>query len=597
MSLNKIKQLLHMQKNRIGLVSGAITLDEFDETEHPISACIDPKNWNIKLEVQAGYEPVKDETQKKFQRLKNFRLERKGLRKISSDGLETLLEDITLHECTHWEAPVDSGLGCPYDTYNHDKILEAVKQTLPEGKKQHAGYLTNAFEDILVNTRANEFQGDFSGQVLFWDNEGLNAKGKGQENFTPIYEAFVKLNMHLWGDAADRGLLKRHYSENQEVEKAVEKTIQELSLEKNIQDSRVLFDKKRWPKMARIFAKNMIDLIDETPQERLSAYSPEAGEDSEEQSGNGFDEKMKTGEGKEEIASGRYASKEGQSTNMTSFENLSSLYRRLARDIPVHVEAMTREQVLDIASLNYRSFDPEIDDPTKAKLSKIFITDQGLRFGHRDQPLTITAKSKIQRRSFPDFKMIIMDDSGSMQEAPDGTDNIGSTDFIPWGDNSKYHYALLGKEGVENFLQKQGISQYIRHGLSLFSSDTRYHESDFMGLDEQRKKAYSPKWGGTHLDASILEQALSGRESFVLSVSDGEVTNWGSEKDKIKRMSEGNNFAHIQIGGETRFSQDLESWEIPVYYVSSGKDLSKLMVEVTQSTYKKFYQEVEGGNN
>jgi hypothetical protein len=178
-----------------------------------------------------------------------------------------------------------------------------------------------------------------------------------------------------------------------------------------------------------------------------------------------------------------------------------------------------------------------------------------------------------------------------MAKAPDGSNNIGKTSFIPWGDNSKYHYALLGFYGIENFLQRQGVAQYINHGLSLFSSQTRYKEANFQGLDDVRKHALSPEWGSTRLDAGVLKDALRGRESFVLSLSDGGIGNWSSEKSEFRELAKNNYFAHIQIGGSTNFTSDLETWGIPVFYVNSGQDLSKLMIHVAKDAYEKFTQE------
>ena len=367
----------------------------------------------------------------------------------------------------------------------------------------------------------------------------------GQKNYTKFYEAFVKLNMHLFGDNTDKALLKRHYSNNTQINQAVKKTIQELNLQENIQDTSVLFRKENWPRMASIFAKNMAVLLEEAPTEKLSAYSNENGEQ-DKQEGNGVEQKTATREGKEEIAYGRYKSDEQLSPNITSYEQLDSLYRRLARAIPVNVEAMTKRNSLKITPLTYRPFDQEKDDIRKIKPTKLFLDDNGITFGYEKEPLTIIEKSKIQRRSFPDFKMVVLDNSGSMAEGING--NQGKTNTIPWGDNSKYHYALLGFYGIENFLQMQGIAQYIGHGLSLFSDSTRYKESNFTDLKKLRELALSPEFGNTRLDADTLLKALNGRESFVLSLSDGQIGNWDSAKEKFHELASKNYFAHIQIG-------------------------------------------------
>ncbi|PIN95143.1 hypothetical protein COU53_00850 [Candidatus Pacearchaeota archaeon CG10_big_fil_rev_8_21_14_0_10_30_48] len=583
MEITKLRQKLSGIKNQIGLVGGSINIQEIEGQKHNVNAHISPWTWNVEVNLRKGFNPLSTLRQRAYAKLKGIN---------EDDGLEVLVTDVSLHEFAHWSLPHSSKKGCPYDLYNHDKILEEIKTALPEGKKNHAEYVANAFEDMIINPRVREYQGSASGQILFWDNEGHSLKQQGENSFTPFYEAFVKLNLHLFGDSLDKSLLKKHYSNDEKVDNAVRKTIEELSLPEDIQNTNQLFVKSQWPQMAQIFAKNLADLLEKTPRERLSAYSnPESGTPNQDspQSGNGVSERMNTGKGKEEISLGRYESKEKQSSNIESFEQLNSLYRTLARSIPIEIENFSREQSLEIHPLNYRAFDSESDDARKIKPSKLVITSKGVEFAYPRDYLIIEAKSKTQRKSFPNFKMLILDNSGSMKLSPENDNNFGSTSFIPWGDNSKYHYALLGFYGIENFLQQQGIAQYINHGVSLFSSSTRQKEGNYSEIDEVRRYVLNPDWGGTTLDASQLKKSLEGRESFILSISDGEISNWNSEKSEIKSLLEleTNHFAHLQIGEKTRFTKDLESWNLPVYYVSSGDDLSKLMVDITNKTYKK----------
>lgn len=572
----ELSQELNAIKNRIGLVNSRLKINEYDETEKSIKASINPVNWDIEISINKKFNPIKDKRQKAYAR-------KKGIK----DGKRKILEDILHHELAHWELPFNTGYGCPYDTYHHDLILEAVKKALPKEKQSQSSYVANAFEDMIINPRCNEFKGDFSGQLLFWDNEGIEIKETGKKHYTPFYEAFVKLNLHLFGDKADRLLLKKYFSNDNKIDEAVNKVIADLELEKNIKDTSVLFIKENWPKMASIFAKNLSNLLDQKPTERLSAFSHENEEgQGDEQSGNGIEQKMRSKEGKEEIAYGRYKNNKGQSSNITSYEQLDSLYKRLAKAIPVHVETMAREQGLPITPLNFRPFDQENDDIRKIKPTKLYFNDKGITFGYPKDQLIITSKSKIQKKSFPDFKMILLDNSGSMREGINGSS--GDTSFIPWGNESKYHYALLGFYGMEQFLQLQGISQYISHGLSLFSSKTRYEESNFQNLQKLRKLALSPEFGNTHLDVNVLLDSLRGRESFVLSISDGEIYNWDESKSEFLKLASQNYFAHIQIGSNTGFTEDLEKNNIPVFYVNSGEDLSRLMVNITTKTYQEF---------
>ena len=76
--------------------------------------------------VKKGFNPIADKRQKAYARKKKIQ-----------DGLETLLTHVgILHEPAHWELPVDSGKGCPFDVYWHDKILESDSYDIrPKGSK------------------------------------------------------------------------------------------------------------------------------------------------------------------------------------------------------------------------------------------------------------------------------------------------------------------------------------------------------------------------------------------------------------------------------------------------------------------------------
>jgi len=282
-----LKLKLHEQKNKAGLVGGSLTIEEYDDIDS-ISAGINPETWNIQFQVKTDFNPIQDKRQKAYARVKKI-----SKKNSENRGLEVMLSHILSHELAHWELPFSSQKGCPYDLYNHDKILEAVKQALPENRRSYASYVTNAFEDLIINPRCKEFNRDFSGQVLFWDWQGIKCKQEGKEHYTPFYEAFVKLNMHLFGDNIDRSLLKRHYSNQEKIEKAVEKSIQELNLIpiSDNQSTDYLFVKQNWPRMATIFTKNLVELLDEPPTEKLSAFS-QSGENENDinknSSGNGI---------------------------------------------------------------------------------------------------------------------------------------------------------------------------------------------------------------------------------------------------------------------------------------------------------------------
>jgi len=90
------------------------------------------------------------------------------------------------------------------------------------------------------------------------------------------------------------------------------------------------------------------------------------------------------------------------------------------------------------------------------------------------------------------------------------------------------------------------------------------------------------------MDCDTLEAALSGEQSFVLSLSDGEFPNWETQNDRCKEIISHHAYAHIQLGRPNKFTRDLQSWGILVYFVDKNNPLEKLMVDVTQKTYQRF---------
>ena len=106
MELQKLQQNLHKLKNKIGLVGGRLTIKEYEEADHNISAHIEPNGWNVEISVKKDFSPIQDKKQKAYAR-----------RKKIEDGLETLLTDVTLHEFAHWELPYGSQKERTYYTY------------------------------------------------------------------------------------------------------------------------------------------------------------------------------------------------------------------------------------------------------------------------------------------------------------------------------------------------------------------------------------------------------------------------------------------------------------------------------------------------
>ena len=65
-------QDLNREKNRIGLVSGSLKVNEYDDAEQNASAHINPKDWGIEINVRKDFNPINDRRQRAYARKKKI---------------------------------------------------------------------------------------------------------------------------------------------------------------------------------------------------------------------------------------------------------------------------------------------------------------------------------------------------------------------------------------------------------------------------------------------------------------------------------------------------------------------------------------------
>lgn len=574
----QLEQHLNELKNRIGLVGGPLKLIYLEESDNNIKASIRPEDWHTEILVKEGWNPTPDKKSKEYSKKNKIK-----------NPLKKVLEDITYHETGHWELPRDSGYGCPYSIELHSEILDGITKGLKEKKKdpdaitdQLSGetlkdYVANALEDVINNLNCTQHT-DFSGQVLFWYDQGLKAK-----KYNEFYEAFVKLNMDLFGDKDAKKLLKKFYSRNPvkklKVNKAVNNVKRDLGLKKKKQDNlEILFNKRNWNNIAYKYTLAMADLLDEMPKEKLFG----TGESK-------FSKQIKQPDQIEKISRERFEAGKPKPNYLTSFEYLDSLYRSLSKDITVKVDELSREISFPLAPYGNRKFDVEQDDPGRIRLSRASLNSEGeLELQVPRDYVPFKGQFRKPEKSFPKLKVVLLDTSGSMKKSL--TDEQGivlnpeAEKEKQWTSNSKYHHALIGFYGIKNYLIRQGIAPYVDSSLINFSDENITSGKKEMDSMEINKLALSPQFGGTQIDPSVLEKQLQD-SSFILSISDGEIENWSSIKEDYKKTVKNRPYVHIQIGNKNQFTRDLEKIGVPVKYVENGDELSKLMIDLTRSYY------------
>lgn len=586
MRKEELERRLIEDKNKFGLLGSSLKVLSLRLKIGHISENISVRDWTIEIKIDPEWQP--DEYVKHYLEL---------IGENPNDMIYIVARDLLNHAAGHWEYPYRSRRGCPYNIEHHELIADATMRALRElgkiepvsddaesrfGKRKKipflVTYVANAFEDFCINPNIAFVNGGYPGVSIFFYDQGISNKGK----FTPFYEAFVKLNMELYGTDADYSLLSRFYENSEEVKDAVKSVISEFSLGNNLEKNvKILFYKASWDEMAYRFAYHMGKLLDEkleVPKELLLGES------------NPFDEKLE-----DPVEVGRLLvkrHKEGREapSYLTPFESLDLFYQRLAAEIPVIAETSRKSLTFPLVYYGYETFNkdkhnPEDINPTRIGLDikdkKVDISFQVPKY-HLD----IQVPAKEFSRGFPDIAYII-DTSYSMLESIDG--DGGKTIFnSPWRDRSKYHYALLGLYGSLKYIETRKISPFIRYEIFNFSDKTLSLGRPITSreLFELKKLALSPQFNGTKLDIDKLKSEIYKEPSVVIMLSDGEIYNWDDIKRDFKKLVEPHLFSFISIGSSSSASNDIKNWGKPVYKVEKGSDITRLMIDLTKHSYR-----------
>lgn len=594
-NLMKLQAELESKKNATGLVGTRLSVNEVPGNSMSASMSFDWKNINLSLGEEL--ELVPDERTKAFAYTKGI-----------VDAERKVCEDVLEHEAGHRENPARSKRGCPFTLEMHEAIKESIYKGLKnKGKEGFCDSVTNAFEDILDNVNCRT-RTDFSGQTLFWNNQGLVNSKDGK--YSPFYEAFVRANLALGGGVRDYTFLSRFFKGERKVADAVKGFLGDVKGALNLEHAVKIHDKpeieklfsrdmdereKLWSFLAESFAQRTAELLDKTPPEKMfgaSIGSGSSGKDGKDDE-NPFDKDMKSPANRQAIAVRRYEQGKGPAVHRDKQEQLYDLYRAISKEIPVETSHYTQAQSMPLVHFGRRMVREDEELSPRAKIKGIGINDKGeLSLKTTRHSIDFPVSYKVHPRKFPNLKIALMDRSGSMGLGVESESEIGSAAFIPWGDKCRYHFALKGYFGVDNFLERQGVAPYVECVALGFSGESAMRGNS---RDVAKSLLESPS-GGTSFDSEGLERELDS-SALVLSISDGEVEldKAGARKIESKIRTGDVDFAHIQIGRETEFSLYLRNLGVPVFYVRGDEDLARTMVSFVASKYKSYLPQ-KGGN-
>ncbi len=622
MDFKEIEQQLNKLKAQHTSKVGKITL--MPKESDSLEAFVDLRDNHVEIKLNPNWKP---ENLQQIQKLLKTRQ--------ISNPVQRVVKDTALHETGHVE--LKNKKGCPQDIFGKDICLDAVSKVLKENGKyssQTAGYLSNAIEDILNNTNVHNFSSN-DGLAIFLAEQGQSAGGK----FTPFYEAFVKLNLYLWGNKLQKQAMSSFYTHDQKVNTAVQNFITDLGLEKNRERQTTmtaLFDKEKWSEIFEKAATALVDLMEVPPIEDLpgsggkglgqkpsvnsdNENNSDADENTEENSDNKpaqpgekpkdktgkqvqanwpgkeadekpkgfFDQKIRNPNELKKVLQKRFEEGKPSPEYLNKYNALDLLYQSLAGDIRVKADAMTKNNSFPIVALNYRPFDFENDDIQNANLGKILLNENGeITFGVARQFFEIKAKFIKKLQNYPSLNVMLLDESGSMQEGAKNSSDRGNTTFIPWGDKSKYHFGVLTWYGLLSHFQKLGIACDIKQQLITFAEKTKTTgEQDFSSLDLIKRKLLNPNFGNsTLIDLNVLKKIEEG--SLLISISDGEIHNWNSISPDYRKIIADKFYVHFQIGDESIASAEIAEWNHPVINIQDASSMPKQVIEIADGFYQ-----------
>ncbi len=636
------KGLNNLRRNE-GMIGGSLNLAALENKEKNVEAQISFKNFIINFNIN----PKLDELWNNDYKIKEY-----CKSKDITDIVTTSCEKILLHEIWHWKKEeLLKKIGCPTDIINLGKNLDACYKALENKnffkdvtddklKVLYAKDFANMFEDVLVN--ANLFYEDlFDGlSVVYYD------MGKKSNSYPLLGEAFIKLQMKLMNSKIDEDLISNFYSKDKnqirEIETVIDKTLEEMTVKdlplKNVVEKFRNID--LWANMAYVFTYNMCDLMEKNKD---SSGQEGSSDKDEEDSEKEQEDKNKKGKGKKETKKekGSFDSEENKEENKNDDEEnnngsfseekdqtmglVKSLDDKLTekeeKQIISHFASngmgppsfMSNEKVLklnydDLASevvikaktkkegfqmpltpITHDLFDVKEHDFQEIDFSKPVVDlesrfDNNINFSVPDLQYTIESPYTKKKERLPDI-MWLIDCSGSMA---DGGGNNILNDGKFWGEQSKYHYALLGLFGSIKWLKSQKIAPYLKYNVTMFSNATKTSGWNNYGqLSKSLDVCWTPQFGGTSIDLSVLESQLQKDPSVILFMSDGAIDNWERIKDSFRNLTEKHIVSYIQIKSKTQTGEDLAKWGKQVYTINKSEDLNDLIIDLTKQSYKK----------
>ncbi len=549
----------------------------------------------IQMNIPADWDPEQYERLAQFARKKRIK-----------DVRVKIVEDVGFHEVGHCKLKNDhKGLGCPEDLEGKEVAVDVVSNAMLEAGKfspDGALYLENMIADIINHTNCAQYT-QLNGMAMYFAEQGEISGGK----LSPLFEAFVKLNMRLSGRRVQASMLKTYYNNTPKVDEIVEACFQDVRLTTDrTRNRQMLFDKAQWPQTFYAFAKHLVQLMDHDAPEVLphigiagKGYKVPAGFGKEvrfdlENVDDPMFRRVLDNDNMKKVMLRRNKDGSEAPCFLEQWRALDYLYQALASEIIIKADAPKRGERMPIAPIQARTFDADRDEVNDILFGRILLDENGQpAFAVPRAHIEHTARYKQSVTSYPELNIAVLDNSISMKEPAKKGGSVGNKSIIPWGDQSKYHYGVLSYYGVEKALHRMGVGTRTRYNLITFSHETvATGEKVYEDRSEIKRRILNPTFGNdTRIDVGVLARHLAQPGSVLITMSDGAIANWSEIKDQFRKIISDKYYVHFQLGEDTETTRDLERWGASVIKISDASMMPKKATDIAQ----KFYQSHAAG--
>jgi hypothetical protein len=550
----------------------------------------------------------------------------KVIEKKPEDKILRIANSATSHEINHHGKEDHPGYlnceGCPQDVNtDHDLFFLPMYEILSKQgfSQEDVNYATNALQDtILHRDLVKNQKKDLQGIVEFFEDVGESCD---KSKFTKFYEAHSKLNMYLWGTKKQKNLLNKFYTNDKKVKEVLDEFFGELNKGKFKSDTEVytrskaefkekgvfkkklkrkwidredkkieildkeaikdyILDKDNWKEVSEVYAKNFSKLMEPNyalpTMDHSGAGTKGREEEDSSEEGNPFKKERESRPFKQGKVLDSHEKGEKCPPWIDQFEALDCLYEALAQKIEIKADSFVNPETFPISWYGERKFDKERDD---FKHIKFGFNDNGevelkKKVYSVDTPISV----KTSPKSFPKIKFGMVDVSPSMTEDINGGDKIGNTSVIPWGDNSKYHWAVLGEFGVFEYFKQNHLLTQDSISAAFFSDNTEI----VNGFQEVKDRLLHPKFESTtNLNFDKVKSFFEGEGNLLYTFSDGALSNWDSIKEDFISNAKKHSYVHFHMGTPNSMTKDLKKEGLEVIIAKDGEGIPAQIVDLT----------------